>query len=204
MTRRARPAEAARAGTPDRGTLAVRLWLRLLTSATLISDRLRRNLRDEFGVTLPAFDLLAQAAREPRGPTMSELSRRLMVTKGNVSELVERLEKDGLLERHADQDDGRVQHVHLTAAGEALIERMLPAHGAWLAELTSGVDETTLTDLHVLLGTLKDGLSRSAARTAPSSRGGAGPSRTTAPGGGRRRRRRPPADRRALRPGGAR
>ncbi len=183
---------AALDGAPamDRGRLGVRVWLRLLAGAALVTDRLRRSLRDEFGVTLPAFDLMAQTHREPRGPTMSELSRRLMVTKGNVSELVERLEKDRLVERHADAIDGRVQHVHLTAAGEALVERMLPAHRAWLSQLMADMDEARLAQLCDLLGTFKAAVSQAEERAR-----GAGGQR--APRDERRERRARPAVTRA-------
>ena len=136
--------------------LRVRLWLRLLAGTNTVIGRLRRGLRDEFGMTLPGFDLMAQIQRPPHGPTMSELSRRLMVTKGNVSDLVERLEGKGLVERRADPADGRVQHIDLTADGEALLARMLPLHRAWLSDMMAAMDETTLTRLHDLLGEFKD------------------------------------------------
>jgi DNA-binding MarR family transcriptional regulator len=140
------------------------VWLRLLAATNVGVERLRRGLREQFEVTLPAFDLLAQVDRAPAGPTMSELSRRLMVTKGNVTDLVLRVEEKGLVERRPDERDGRVQHVHLTRAGEALLARMLPAHRAWLGELMAGVDAARLAQLHDLLGELKTQFLRLAER----------------------------------------
>jgi DNA-binding MarR family transcriptional regulator len=134
----------------------VKLWLRLLACENLVVARLRRGLREEFGMTLPAFDLLAQIDRPPRGPTMSELSQRLMVSKGHVTDLVERLEGKGLIERRADPSDGRVQRVHLTPEGVALFARMAPAHNRWLAELMGGMAPEKLERLHELLGELKE------------------------------------------------
>ena len=150
---RARPArEDAGAAREE---LSLRVWLRLLAATNVGVERLRRGLREQFEVTLPAFDLLAQVDRAPAGPTMSELSRRLMVTKGNVTDLVLRVEEKGLVERRPDERDGRVQHVHLTRAGEALLARMLPVHHAVLADLMAGVDPSRLSLLHEHLGDLK-------------------------------------------------
>lgn len=137
------------------GQLQGRLWLRLLACTNVVLGRLRRGLRDEFGMTLPAFDLMVQSQRSPNGPTMSELSRRLMVTKGNVSALVERLKAKGLVECRSNPSDGRVQHVHLTEAGQALLAPMLPVAQAWLVELMAGMDDAALTELHELLGRFK-------------------------------------------------
>lgn len=142
----------------DDGHLQVRLWLRMLGSANIVLGQLRRALRDEFDITMPAFDLLAQTHRPPQGPTMGQLSQRLMVSKGNVTDLVERLENKGLIRRELDEEDARVQHVYLTPAGEALVERMLPAHRAWLAEMMAGLDEASLTQLYDLIGTFKSTL----------------------------------------------
>ena len=154
----AQPATATKTAPPpagEEGQLQVRLWLRLLTGTNVVLGWLSRGLRDEFGMTLPAFDLMAQCQRSPGGPTMSELSRRLMVTKGNVSALVERLKAKGLVECRSNPSDGRVQHVHLTEAGQALLAPMLPASQAWLVELMAGMDDAALTQLYELLGVFK-------------------------------------------------
>ena len=66
----------------------LRLWLRLLTCTTLIEGEVRRRLRQEFDVTLPRFDLMAQLDKAPGGMTLGELSRRMMVSNGNVTGLV--------------------------------------------------------------------------------------------------------------------
>ena len=64
---------------------ALRLWLRLLTCTMLIEGRIRGRLRERFATTLPRFDLMAQLERHPEGLRMGELSRRMMVTGGNVT-----------------------------------------------------------------------------------------------------------------------
>ena len=67
---------------------ALRLWLRMLTCSQLIEKQVRAGLRDEFNTTLPRFDLMAQLEREPQGMKMNELSRRMMVTGGNITRVV--------------------------------------------------------------------------------------------------------------------
>ena len=136
--------------------LESRTWMRMLGCANLVLAKLRANLRSQFGVTLPTFDILAQVQRPPMGPTMSELSRRLLVSKGNVTDLVTRLERRGLLERHADGRDARVQHVHLTPAGEKLIRRMVAAHDRWLIAMTAELGQQSMLGLHRSLGALRD------------------------------------------------
>src|SRR6266850_1214529 len=76
---------------------ALRIWLRLLTCTQMIERVVRSRLREQFGTTLPRFDLLAQLERHPEGLKMSELSRLLMVTGGNITAIVDQLEKDDLL-----------------------------------------------------------------------------------------------------------
>ena len=110
----------------------LRLWLRLLSATTAIQRELARELRARFGCSLARFDLLAQLARAPAGLTMSELSARLMVTNGNMTGLVRRLEAEGLVARASDASDRRLQRVRLTPCGQELFAEMARAHGAYV------------------------------------------------------------------------
>ncbi len=136
----------------------IRVWLRLLTCTNLVERRIRRNLRAEFDITLPRFDLLAQLHRAPEGLTMGALSRRLMVSNGNVTGLIERLADEGLVERRAAPGDRRTQLVRLTAAGNQALVDMLPVHHRWVAEMFAGLDRDEMTTLLDLLGRLKQSL----------------------------------------------
>ena len=73
---------------------ALRLWLRLFTCTQLIERVIRARLRRNFNTTLPRFDLMAQLERNPDGLKMSELSKRLLVTGGNVTGITDQLEQD--------------------------------------------------------------------------------------------------------------
>ncbi len=136
----------------------LRVWLRLLSCANLIEAEIRRRLRREFDVTLPWFDAMAQLYREPEGLTMSELSRRLMVTNGNVTSLIDRMVGEGHATRRAEPRDQRVQRARLTRKGRAAFERMYPAHRRWISELMGAATQRDLGELHQSLGQLKSAL----------------------------------------------
>src|SRR5258708_344048 len=112
--------------TDDR--LELRLWLRLLTCSNLIDARVRRGLRDTFDTTLPRFDLLAQLDRAPDGLSLSALSRRLMVSNGNMTGLVERLAAEGLVASRPQDGDRRGPLVHMSVAGWIACDAYSPFH----------------------------------------------------------------------------
>lgn len=156
--KRAARAPAAAPEPPAAPAAETRLWLRLLACYNLVEADLRGRLRSGFGSTLARFDVLAQIARPPEGLTMSQLSQRLMVTKGNMTDVIGRLEAERLVERRRDADDARVQRVYLTPSGRRAIEKMLPAHNTWLAELMRDFDRADLQALDELLGRLRAAL----------------------------------------------
>ena len=144
---------------PDRHT-ALRAWLRLLTCSTIVEREVRGRLRQQFETTLPRFDVLAQlyaAARDSvEGLTMSELSRRLMVTNGNLTGLIERLAQERLVSRAVSPHDRRTQIVRITVRGSTAFEAMMPEHEQWIETLFAGLDDGEQTQLYTLLGKLRD------------------------------------------------
>jgi DNA-binding MarR family transcriptional regulator len=147
--------------------LELRLWLRMLSTVTLISQEVRRRLRDQFGVTLPQFDLLAQLDREPRGLRLGELSKRMMVTNGNITGVIDRLEADGLVLREVSTNDRRVAHARLTPAGRTKFRRYAKAHEAWVAELIGDVGDDTKTRLMEQLAQVKASVGRHRSSSEP-------------------------------------
>lgn len=131
----------------DAGKSELRVWLRLLATTKLISQEIRRRLRSEFGATLPQFDLLAQLYREPDGLRLGEISKRTMVTNGNITGLVARLEEDGLIRRETPGDDRRVTVARLTPKGRTTFAEMAKVHERWLQEMLEDVDERTVSAL---------------------------------------------------------
>jgi DNA-binding MarR family transcriptional regulator len=134
---------------------ALRIWLRLLTCTQLIEREVRSRLRGRFNTTLPRFDLMAQLERHPEGLKMSALSRLLMVTGGNVTAIVDQLEKEGLVERLDAPDDRRAFRIRLTRAGERSFAEMARAHEDWVVEMLAGLTRKEHEELLKLLAKLK-------------------------------------------------
>ena len=95
----------------------LRLWIRLLRASRTIEAELRERLKKEFDTTLPRFDVMAALYRVPEGMLMSDLSRFLLVSNGNVTGIVDRLVSEGLVARARRNGDRRTSMVRLTEAG---------------------------------------------------------------------------------------
>lgn len=134
---------------------ALRVWLRLLTCAQMIERVVRSRLRSRFATTLPRFDLMAQLDRHPEGLKMNELSRLLMVTGGNVTAIVDQLEKEGLVERLDEPDDRRAFRIRLTRAGDKAFAEMARAHEGWVVEMLEGLSRKEHEELLKLLAKVK-------------------------------------------------
>jgi DNA-binding MarR family transcriptional regulator len=129
----------------------LRLWLRMLAATNEMERELRRRLRIEFDTTLPRFDALAALDRAPEGLSMSELSRRLMVSNGNTTVLVDALVKEGHVQRCVSESDRRSFTVSLTPPGKKAFARMADAHAVWVADLLSEIDGDACEELSQLL-----------------------------------------------------
>ncbi|AEC22029.1 MarR-family transcriptional regulator [Pusillimonas sp. T7-7] len=133
----------------------LRLWLRMLTCCNLIESELRSRLRTEYETTLPRFDLMAQLLRVPGGMKMSELSRHMMVTNGNITGITDQLEKEGLVERVKVATDRRSSLIRLTAKGKRSFRKMAQSHEEWVRTLFGGLSEKSRNNLFEALGELK-------------------------------------------------
>jgi DNA-binding MarR family transcriptional regulator len=129
---------------------ALKLWVRMLACTVRVENTIRSRLRTTFDITLPRFDLMAQLERQPEGLRMGEISRRMMVTGGNVTGIVAQLEREELVARVIDPLDGRAFVVRLTPAGRTAFAAMAAVHEGWVAELfrdISAADKTTMIEL---------------------------------------------------------
>lgn len=133
----------------------LRLWLRLLTCTGLVEKRIRNGLRTQFATTLPRFDLMAQLERSREGLKMNELSRRMMVTGGNVTGITDQLVAEELVERVSVPDDRRAYRVRLTPRGRKLFAEMAHAHEGWVMEAFASLGEQEHATLYRLLGKIK-------------------------------------------------
>ena len=136
------------------------LWLRLLSCTTRVEDKIRQKLRESFDITLPRFDLMAQLERHPDGLSMGELSRRMMVTGGNITTIVDQLEKEKLVARQVGLSDRRSFTVKLTRAGREAFSEMAVAHEEWVADIFAGLSNNQQSQLYTLLGAMKKNLQK--------------------------------------------
>jgi DNA-binding MarR family transcriptional regulator len=144
------PLPQARAEAPSKARL--RLWIRLLRASRLIEGAARERLKLQFNATLPRFDVMAALYRNPDGMLMSEISRFLMVSNGNVTGIVDRLVADGFVVRAQREGDRRTSFVRLTRKGHDAFAAMAAAHEGWIDELLGGI---SARDAEQLSGKLK-------------------------------------------------
>jgi DNA-binding MarR family transcriptional regulator len=137
------------------GRLPLRTWLRLLTCVTMIEAIVRQRLHAEFDTTLPRFDVLAALDAAGTDLTMGALSMRLMVTSGNVTGLVNGMEKDGLVVGRRHPADRRSTLIGMTEAGRTLFAAMAPVHAGWIEQAMDGLDRAEAAQLWQALGHLK-------------------------------------------------
>jgi DNA-binding MarR family transcriptional regulator len=123
-----------------------------------VENTIRSRLRTTFDITLPRFDLMAQLERQPEGLRMGEISRRMMVTGGNVTGIVAQLEREELVARVIDPLDGRAFVVRLTPAGRTAFAEMAAVHEGWVAELFRDIPAADKTTMIALLDKMKQQL----------------------------------------------
>lgn len=124
----------------DTETERLRLWLRHMKMARLIENRLRRLFRDEFGTTVPRFDMLATLNRHPEGLIMSALSRELKVAASNTTGVVNALLREGLVEQCTVAGDRRASLVRLTPQGRAEFTRQSASLRKWIGTLLAPLE----------------------------------------------------------------
>jgi DNA-binding MarR family transcriptional regulator len=155
-TRTKRPATpppvAAEAAPPH---LEIRIWLRLLSCANRIETALQRKIVSAFGISLARFDLLAQLERAGGVLTMTDASKRMMVTNGAVTGLVDRLAQEGFVVREPHPKDRRTIFVRLTETGRNRFLEIAREHEGWTMALLSGLEPEGKKQLLANLGALK-------------------------------------------------
>ena len=129
----------------------LKMWIRLLGVTRASENTLREYLRVRHQTTLPRFDVLAALYRRRDGVTMSELSRMLLVSNGNATAVVDRLEADGMVRRTPSDTDRRTVYVALTPQGLASFEGLASDHEREVDRLFSGLSEADLDQLTDIL-----------------------------------------------------
>ena len=145
MTAAAKHAPSRRPDVKQR----LRLWIRLLRATRAIEAELRDRLRVQFAMTLPQFDVMAALYREEAGMSMTELSRRLMVSNGNVTGIIDRLVAEQYVLRQPQAEDRRSFIVRLTPKGAERFAAVAAAHEEWVNALLADFDES---EMEMLIG----------------------------------------------------
>ena len=138
---------------------SLRLWLRLLACEGLVEQTVRARLRTTFDITLPQFDVLSELEHAGEALTMSQLSENLMVSNGNVTGVVDRLERDGYVRRAASPTDRRVQYIELTDHGVHAFRQMASVHERWITDLFSDLTANEIKTLITGLNRAKRSIS---------------------------------------------
>jgi DNA-binding MarR family transcriptional regulator len=129
----------------------LKMWIRLLGATRAAESHLREHLRVKHDTTLPRFDVMAALWRSREGITMSELSRKLLVSNGNATAVVDRLEKDGLAKRTPLATDRRTVQVALTPEGLRVFEGLATDHEAEVNRLFGSLSEAEIDTLTTIL-----------------------------------------------------
>lgn len=126
---------------------SVLAWVRLNRVFQKIDHAQAVHLRS-WGLNVAQFDVLAQVGAQSTSITQQELADRLLVTKGNISLLLNRMEEMGLLKRY---QEGRSKYLKLTAKGQKLHDDVVPAHEELIASLMNSLSAQEINNLQRLL-----------------------------------------------------
>lgn len=137
---------------------SLRLWLRLLACESMIEQYVRTKLRQEFAITLPQFDVLAELDYVGKPLTMTELSTQLMVSNGNITGVVDRLVRDNYVERLPSPSDRRVQLITLSKKGSKEFKNMALQHQHWVGDAFAELDINDIQKITNLLNKASDKL----------------------------------------------
>lgn len=134
----------------------LRLWLKLLKVSRSIEDEVRRRLRNEYSSTLPRFDVMSALDRSPDGLKMSEISKLLKVSNGNITGIVDKLEQEGLAVRVAIPGDRRAHKIKQTDLGRKAFADHAIAHQDWINEMLSKLNKDDVDGMILRLDRLAE------------------------------------------------
>jgi len=132
-----------------KASTALDLWVKLARASAVFSHRTHEHIRS-FGLTESQFSALETLGH--KGPlTLGELCKKQLVSGGNMTVVIDNLEREQLVERVRSSTDRRVILVHLTKKGKALFESIFPSHADLVADLASVLKPEEQRDLAGLL-----------------------------------------------------
>jgi DNA-binding MarR family transcriptional regulator len=134
--------------------VAVRVWFRLLRLESRLGAAVAVLLR-EIGLSVPQCDVLTTLTEE-EGVSQQTLAKRLYVTKGNISGLLDRLEAAALVERRSTAADRRQYEIYLTAPGREAAHRAIAIQHALIGRTFGRIPEADLESFERMIVALRD------------------------------------------------
>src|SRR3954452_10135504 len=133
--------------------LALKTWVQFARTFTRMARRLDQAL-ETHGLSVPQVDILATLGFQ-EGITQQELAQRLLVTKGNICGIIDRIETNGWVERRPDPEDRRANRLFLTEVGRRLLDRAYPDQQRILGRMFESLGEAQTQRLYQLMGQLE-------------------------------------------------
>ncbi len=125
----------------ERQKESLKLWIELLRYSNKLEQLIDDKIRQNYGQNISRFDVLSQLDRENHhGLAVGELASRLIASKGNITGLLDRMQKDGLIEKEAKQDDRRSYIVRSSEKGQELFAEMAEKNARWVEEALTSID----------------------------------------------------------------
>jgi len=142
--------------TSDGQRTALGLWIALARCYSTFAKAVAQKVQ-EYDLTTPQFGALE--ALYHLGPlSLGELADKLLVTGGNVTYVMDRLEGRGLVVRYRSVEDRRVVRAELTSAGRDLVADVFPGHAEYIEHLCRHLTPREQEDIRLLLKTLGKGI----------------------------------------------
>ncbi|MEM1092124.1 MAG: MarR family winged helix-turn-helix transcriptional regulator [Pseudomonadota bacterium] len=138
-----------------RGKQALLTWLSLLRTSNRIKKDIDGRLKASFGQSISRFDALSALQRAgAEGIRAGQLSRQMVVSEGNITQLMGKLLRDQLVTKSADALDARVVIYRLSEAGETLFDAMAMEHRQWIENIFDELSDADTAHLQSLMGQL--------------------------------------------------
>lgn len=140
---------------------ALRIWLQIAKTSAYLQQDINGKLRENYGQSLSRFDVLSQFIRADKNEmSVGDLSKELIASSGNISRLLDRMEKDGLIARRHSANDRRNVYIKITDAGDVLFSKMAKDHGQWITHTLGNMTKEKQIQLSELLKELQTGLQK--------------------------------------------
>jgi DNA-binding MarR family transcriptional regulator len=135
----------------------VMLWVRLAMTFNVVYQEIKHELNKEENITVPQLEIISCLDRT-KGLQLSEIAERLLVTGGNITGIIDRMERNGYVHRVRDKSDRRVIRAVLTEKGFELYKSFLPKYKDIMHRINSGLTEEERKQLQRLLKKLAKGV----------------------------------------------